>query len=66
VLRGGGACGFDQPASVLAYVGDQLGDFPQAGEPDPDAGREEAIGARFFLLPDPMYGAWERAPNRRR
>jgi 5'-nucleotidase (lipoprotein e(P4) family) len=66
VLRGGGACGFDQPASVLAYVGDQLGDFPQAGEPDPDAGREEAFGIRFFILPDPMYGSWERRPNRRR
>jgi 5'-nucleotidase (lipoprotein e(P4) family) len=66
VARGTGGCGFGQPMRVLAFVGDQLGDMPQPGEADADAGRDEAFGARYFLLPNPMYGRWERRPNRRR
>lgn len=66
VSAGIGRCSFGQPATVLAFVGDQLGDFPQAGENDPDAGSDAAFGVRCFLLPDPMYGAWERRVTRRR
>jgi 5'-nucleotidase (lipoprotein e(P4) family) len=66
VLRGTGACGFGAPITVLAWIGDQLGDIPRAGEADADAGREEAFGVRYFLLPNPMYGSWERRANRRR
>jgi 5'-nucleotidase (lipoprotein e(P4) family) len=66
VAAGTGACGFGQPLTVLAFVGDQLGDVPRAGEPDADAGRDEAFGVRYFLLPNPMYGGWDRRPNRRR
>ncbi len=66
VARGTGTCGFGQPVTVLAFVGDQLGDMPQPGEADADAGRDEAFGVRYFLLPNPMYGRWERRPNRRR
>lgn len=59
VSTGTGACGWPgRPVEVLGYVGDQLGDFPAAGEDVPDAGRDEAMGTRFFLLPDPMYGSW--------
>jgi len=64
VMNGSGACGFGQPAAVLAYIGDQLGDFPRASEADPDHGRDDAFGVRYFLLPDPMYGSWERRPTR--
>ncbi len=66
VAAGTGACSFGQPVTVLVFVGDQLGDFPRAGERDPDAGNDDAFGARYFLLPNPMYGGWERRVTRRR
>lgn len=66
VAGGTGACAWEgQRAQVLVYVGDQLGDFPAAGEGDADAGSDAAFGVRYFLLPDPMYGSWERRPTRR-
>lgn len=66
LATGTGACGFGEPVTVLAFVGDQLGDLPRIGEADADAGRDEAIGVRYFLLPNPMYGSWERRVTRRR
>ncbi len=67
VTSGAGACAWaGHPASVVAYFGDSMGDFPQAGENDPDAGSDAAFGTRFFVLPNPMYGSWERRPTRRR
>lgn len=61
-LRSGeGACAWKgTPVTVLAYVGDQMGDFPQAGEDPGVADRDSAFGSRYFLLPDPLYGKWER------
>ena len=59
VATGQGACGWaGRPMEIRAFVGDQIGDFPAAGERQADAGRDEAFGTRFFLLPDPMYGGW--------
>jgi 5'-nucleotidase (lipoprotein e(P4) family) len=66
VATGSGACGWGEPVTVLAFVGDQLGDIPRQGEADQDAGRDEAFGVRYFLLPNPMYGGWERRVTRRR
>jgi 5'-nucleotidase (lipoprotein e(P4) family) len=67
LATGQGACAWqDRPLDVLAYVGDQVGDFPASGESLPDAGREEAFGTRFFLLPDPMYGGWTTRVTRER
>ncbi len=67
VATGAGACGWaGERVTVLVFVGDQLGDFPAAGEDDPDAGADAAFGTRYFLLPDPMYGSWERRVTRRR
>lgn len=67
VRSGSGQCAWNrEPMTVLGFVGDQLGDFPAAGETDPDAGNDAAFGVRYFLLPDPMYGAWERRVTRRR
>lgn len=56
-LRDGkGACAFpDGGRRVLAYLGDTLHDFPETGE---DGSRETDFGARFFILPNPMYGSW--------
>jgi 5'-nucleotidase (lipoprotein e(P4) family) len=51
------------PLEVLAWVGDNIQDFPgmsqeyrRALETSPELGR------RFFILPNPMYGSWERNP----
>jgi len=67
VRTGSGACAWaGEPMNILAFVGDQLGDLPAAGEGDPDAGSDAAFGVRYFLLPDPMYGAWESRVTRRR
>ena len=50
------------PLDVVAFVGDNILDFPgltqairQGGE-----GAFSEFGVRFFLVPNPMYGSWER------
>jgi len=49
------------PLALVAVLGDNIQDFPDMGQ----AIREEgdgafaAFGARFFVLPNPMYGSWE-------
>jgi 5'-nucleotidase (lipoprotein e(P4) family) len=50
------------PLDVVAFVGDNILDFPkltqairQGGE-----GAFSDFGVRFFLVPNPMYGSWER------
>lgn len=64
---GTGACAWaGRPVEVFAYMGDQMGDFPAVGEDLPDAGRDEAFGTRFFLLPGPMYGWWTTRVTRDR
>lgn len=66
IARGDGTCSWPgRKVGVLVYVGDAMGDFPAAGEPLPDAGRDEAFGSRFFLLPNPMYGGWVRKVTRK-
>jgi len=41
---------------VLAYVGDNIQDFPGLSQRNPgDVGR---FGKDFFILPNPMYGSW--------
>jgi acid phosphatase len=52
---------------VLLQLGDQLGDFVDPADNTP-AAREAAIrpyqawiGQRWFVLPNPTYGNWERS-----
>ncbi len=67
VASGRGRCGWEgDSVRVLAYLGDQLGDFPRSGEALPGAGDDAAFGSRFFLLPNPMYGGWTRRVTRQR
>jgi 5'-nucleotidase (lipoprotein e(P4) family) len=50
------------PLEVVAFLGDNINDFPgqsQAIRTQPDAAFA-TFGARFFVLPNPMYGSWER------
>ena len=49
------------PLEVVAYVGDNILDFPalEQSRAQGDKALSE-FGVRFFLLPNPMYGSWER------
>ena len=52
---------------VLMLIGDDLGDFTEVEELTPQERRELARryadywGGRWFMLPNPTYGSWERA-----
>ena len=48
------------PLAVVAWIGDNIGDFPDLDQ-DAREGPEEAyrlFGSRYFVLPNPMYGSW--------
>lgn len=48
------------PVEILAFVGDNILDFPRLSQQSALSG-EAALapfGARYFLLPNPMYGSW--------
>jgi 5'-nucleotidase (lipoprotein e(P4) family) len=52
--------------AVVLYVGDNIQDFPgltQESVRGAGAGLSE-FGTRFIVLPNPMYGSWERNPPR--
>lgn len=49
------------PLDVVAFVGDNILDFPgmrQAARQQGEAAFAE-FGVRFFVVPNPMYGSWE-------
>ncbi len=48
------------PLTVVAWVGDNILDFPglsQESRNDPNVLSQ--FGRRFFILPNPMYGSWQ-------
>jgi len=50
------------PLEIVAYLGDNIYDFPGLSQ---EIRKQEdaafaAFGARYFALPNPMYGSWER------
>jgi 5'-nucleotidase (lipoprotein e(P4) family) len=54
------------PLEVLAFVGDNIRDFPGIGQElrtAPEDGLAD-FGRRYFVLPNPMYGSWEANPPR--
>jgi predicted secreted acid phosphatase len=56
LAAGKGTCSWpNTPIQVQAFIGDQMGDFPDPDEPN---WAKDAFGVRFFLLPNPMYGNW--------
>jgi 5'-nucleotidase (lipoprotein e(P4) family) len=66
IIAGRGDCAWKgTPMQVVAFVGDQLGDFPGDGEKIPQTGTDAAFGQVCFLLPNPMYGGWTTAVTRR-
>jgi 5'-nucleotidase (lipoprotein e(P4) family) len=51
------------PLKILMWVGDNIQDFPRLtqqvrGEP----AAMDAFGRSYVILPNPMYGSWERNP----
>ena len=63
VAEGGTSAGLP-PLEVVAWVGDNIQDFPEGSLELRDAEPESLadFGVRFFILPNPMYGSWERNP----
>lgn len=62
----GAAFGDGKAREVLAFVGDNIQDFPtlrQTLRDQPDAAFD-AFGVRYFVLPNPMYGSWQQNPAR--
>jgi predicted secreted acid phosphatase len=65
-VASGAAFGDGKPREVVAFVGDNILDFPalkQSLRDEPEAAFD-AFGRRFFVLPNPMYGSWQQAPDR--
>ena len=67
VVAGQGDCSWlGSPMRILAFVGDQLGDFPSASEQIAGTGVDTAFGRHCFLLPNSMYGGWTSSVTRLR
>lgn len=51
------------PLQVVMWVGDNILDFPDMSQ---DARNDESkladFGSRFIVLPNPMYGSWQKNP----
>jgi len=65
VQEGTAAAGIP-PLEVVAWLGDNIQDFPGLSQDVRDAPESalDLFGLRYFLLPNPMYGSWERNPVR--
>ena len=60
-VASGRAFGAPAPLDVVAFVGDNILDFPglsQAMRREGDDAFAD-FGVRFFLVPNPMYGSWQ-------
>lgn len=67
VISGSGACSWTGiPMNPVAFIGDQMGDFPEPNENVPGTGTDDAFGTVNFLLPNPMYGDWTSRVTRTR
>lgn len=63
-VQNGTAAAGVPPLTVVAWVGDNILDFPgmsQSSRNDPRA--LDAFGRKFFILPNPMYGSWTDNPD---
>ena len=60
VARGATPAGLP-PLEIVAVLGDNIRDFPGKSQALRTQGDEAFadFGARFFVLPNPMYGSWE-------
>jgi len=53
------------PLKIVMWLGDNIGDFPDLDQSLGHQGAEafRSFGTRFFVLPNPMYGSWQRNPE---
>lgn len=53
------------PVDVVLWIGDNIQDFPDLTQElrHQPAGAFDAFGVRYFVLPNPVYGSWERNPE---
>jgi 5'-nucleotidase (lipoprotein e(P4) family) len=52
------------PLTVVAWVGDNILDFPGMSQSSRNEPRAlDAFGVRYFILPNPMYGSWTDNPD---
>ncbi|MEZ5289550.1 MAG: HAD family acid phosphatase [Vicinamibacterales bacterium] len=60
-VRAGAAPGIATPVDVVAFLGDNIQDFPGLGQQVKSTGEAgfADFGVRFFVLPNPMYGSWQ-------
>jgi 5'-nucleotidase (lipoprotein e(P4) family) len=63
VQRGTAANGIG-PLEVVAWLGDNIQDFPGLAQTVRDQPEDAftRFGRTYFMLPNPMYGSWERLP----
>lgn len=62
-VQNGSAAAGVPPLTVVAWVGDNILDFPgmtQAARNNPRA--LDPFGKKYFVLPNPMYGSWQNQP----
>lgn len=60
-VRTGKTAASATPLDVVAFVGDNIQDFPGLSQKVKEAGEAgfAAFGTRFFVVPNPMYGSWQ-------
>jgi 5'-nucleotidase (lipoprotein e(P4) family) len=51
------------PLEVVAFIGDNIFDFPALNQKLRQAGQDAyaEFGVKYFLLPNPMYGSWQES-----
>jgi 5'-nucleotidase (lipoprotein e(P4) family) len=54
------------PVEVVAWVGDNIKDFPKMGQEALQSPDEAfaPFGKTWFIIPNPLYGSWEKNPYR--
>jgi 5'-nucleotidase (lipoprotein e(P4) family) len=63
-IQSGTAAGGLPALTVVEWLGDNIQDFPDLTQAVRTvAGGYADFGIRYFLLPNPMYGSWEKNPE---
>lgn len=63
-VQQGTASEYLPPLEIVMWLGDNIGDFPDATQSLADApeDRLSPFGRTWWVFPNPMYGSWERVP----
>jgi 5'-nucleotidase (lipoprotein e(P4) family) len=64
-IQSGNAVSGMRALTVVQWIGDNIQDFPTLTQQARDnAPMLAEFGKKYFILPNPMYGSWERNPDR--